>query len=92
MAGPSKQRAHKKQEQEQARSSDNSSASRNNTQRSINKFDGNKDPTGHGKGVLDYTRPQDLKNLAEFLGLGGHEAARGVSETPLSSQHQLVTL
>lgn len=85
MAGPAKQKQHKqeKQEQKQARSSDDSSSSRNNTQRSINKYDGNKDPAGHGKGVLDYTRPQDLKNLSDFLGFAGYEVARGVSTNAL---------
>ncbi len=87
MAGPAKHRAQKEkqQQQQQARSSDNSSASHGPTQRSINKFDGNKDPHGHGQGVTDYTRPNDLKNLSEFLGMSGWCAARGVStNTPLS--------
>jgi hypothetical protein len=81
MAGPAKQRAQKeKQQQQAARSSnDSSSASRDPTQRSINKYDGNKDPHGHGAGVLEYTRPNDLKNLSEFLGMAGWYTARGVS-------------
>jgi|SRR5690242_1024598 len=97
MAGPAsaqkqKQKQQKQQQQQQkqqpaARSADNSSASRNPTQRSINKFDGNKDPHGHGKGVLDYTRPNDLKNLSEFLGMGGWYTARGVSSNaPVSAR------
>lgn len=95
MAGPAsaqkqKQKQQKQQQQQQqpaARSADNSSASRNPTQRSINKFDGNKDPHGHGKGVLDYTRPNDLKNLSEFLGMGGWYTARGVSSNaPFSAR------
>lgn len=88
MAGPAKQHAKKeKQQQQQARSSnDASSISRDPTQRSINKFDGNKDPHGHGAGVLDYTRPNDLKNLSEFLGMSGWYTARGVSSNaPLST-------
>ncbi|KAJ4987318.1 eukaryotic translation initiation factor 2c [Stagonosporopsis vannaccii] len=82
MAGPPKRRtqSQKKQQQQQAaRSADNSTASRDPTQRSINKFDGNKDPHGHGKGVEDYTRPNDLKNISEFLGLAGWYTARGLS-------------
>lgn len=84
MAGPSKLRKNKeekqqqKQQREEASSADNSSGSRP-TQRSINKFDGNRDPDGHGVGVLEYTRPNDLKNLSEFLGFAGWCAARGVS-------------
>ncbi|UPX19247.1 Protein argonaute [Ascochyta rabiei] len=85
MAGPAKSRAQKekqqqKQQQQQTRSSnDSSSASRDPTQRSINKLDGNKDPQGHGQGVLDYTKPNDLKNLSEFLGISGWYTARGHS-------------
>ena len=81
MAGPAKQRAQaqKQQQQQAARSKDSSSASRDPTQRSIPKFDGNKDPHGHGAGVMEYTRPNDLKNLSEFLGMGGWYTARGVS-------------
>lgn len=80
MAGPAKNRNHQQKHQQQTgRSSDNSSSSRDPTQRSISKFDGNKDPHGHGAGVMDYTRPNDLKNLSEFLGMGGWAAARGVS-------------
>lgn len=90
MAGPAKNRndAQKKQQQQQqaARSSDNSSSSRDPTQRSINKFDGNKDPHGHGAGVMDYTRANDLKNLSEFLGMAGWYTARGVSaNAPVSA-------
>jgi eukaryotic translation initiation factor 2C len=84
MAGPAKKRAQKEKHQQQAGSSkDSSSASRDPTQRSINKFDGNKDPTGHGNGVLDYTKPNDLKNLSEFLGISGWYTARGVSANAL---------
>ena len=88
MAGAPKQRARReKQQQQQARSSDNSSASRDPTQRSINKYDGNKDPHGHGTGVMDYTRPNDLKNLSEFLGMSGWYTARGVSaNAPISAR------
>ena len=85
MAGPAKQRAQKEKQQQQAtRSSNDSSASRDPTQRSINKYDGNKDPHGHGAGVLEYTRLNDLKNLSEFLGMAGWYTARGVSANALS--------
>ncbi|KAH7394184.1 Piwi domain-containing protein [Phaeosphaeria sp. MPI-PUGE-AT-0046c] len=62
-------------------SSGSSSASRDPTQRSapksIPRLDGNRDPTLLG--VLDYTRPTDLKNISEFLGLAGWYTARGFS-------------
>jgi hypothetical protein len=32
------------------------------------------------KGVLEYTKPTDLKNISEFLGLAGWFTARGVSQ------------
>lgn len=88
MAGPAKQRGQNQKQQQQqtqpqqtqpTRSADNSSASRDPTQRSINKLDGNKDPQGHGQCPQDYTRPNDLKNLSEFLGMAGWYTARGVS-------------
>lgn len=91
MAGPAKNRglAQKAQQQQAARSSNNSSSSRDQpTQRSINKFDGNKDPQGHGADSRpeDRWRSQDLKNLSEFLGIGGWAAARGVStNAPIST-------
>jgi len=82
MGGPTPKR--RAQAENQGFSSDgSSSASRDPTQRSepksINKLDGNRDPTA---GVLDYTRPTDLKNISEFLGLAGWYAARGVSTNP----------
>lgn len=84
MAGPAKKRGQKeKQTQQQAGSSQDSSASRDPTQRSINKLDGNKDPQGHGAGVMEYTKEGDLKNLSEFLGISGWYTARGVSANTL---------
>lgn len=89
MAGPAKQRAkkerdQKRQQQQQTDSSnDSSSASRDPTQRSINKFDGNKDPLGHGSCAVDHSRPNDMKNLSEFLGISGWYTARGVSANAL---------
>lgn len=84
---PAKRRAQNEKKSED--SSQGSSESRDPTQRSapksIPRVDGNRDPT---VGVLDYTRPNDLKNLSEFLGLGGWYAARGVStNTPSVSAH-----
>jgi len=87
MAGPAKQRAQKeKQQQQQAGSSNNSSsASCDPTPHSIDKSNGNKDPNGHGVGVMDYTKPNDLKNLSEFLGMSGWYTARGVSTNAFAS-------
>ena len=69
-------------------SSGSSSASRDPTQRSapksIPRLDGNRDP--HVNGVLDYTRPTDLKNISEFLGIAGWYTARGVSTNAFPSQ------
>lgn len=83
MAGPSKQRNQKgekqqQKQQNQAHSTDNSSGSLP-TGRSIDRYDGNRDPDGHGVGVMEYTRLNDLKNLSDFLGFAGWCAARGVS-------------
>jgi eukaryotic translation initiation factor 2C len=86
MAGPAKRRA-QADRQPQGSSNGSSSASHDPTQRSVPKsiprFDGNRDPTA---GVLEYTRPTDLKNISEFLGLAGWYAARGVSTNALLSQ------
>jgi eukaryotic translation initiation factor 2C len=86
MAGPSKRRAiAEKQPHQQGSSQGSSSASRDPTQRStpqsISRLDGNRDPSlaATTGGVLDYTRPTDLKNISEFLGLAGWYVARGVS-------------
>jgi hypothetical protein len=86
MAGASKKHA-QAGKQPQGSSQGSSSASRDPTQRStksIPRLDGNRDPS-----VLvpvDYTRPTDLKNISEFLGIGGWYAARGVSTNTLLSQ------
>jgi hypothetical protein len=75
------------EKQPQGSSDGSSSASRDPTQRStpksIPRFDGNRDPSA---GVLEYTRPTDLKSISEFLGLAGWYAARGVSTNALLSQ------
>lgn len=92
MAGPNNA---KKRAQADKKSSGNgngssngsSSASRDPTQRSepksIPRLDGNRDPTLNG--VLDYTKPTDLKNISDFLGTAGWYAARGVSTNILPS-------
>jgi len=84
MAGPAKKRAQAEKKPEGS-SNGSSSASRDPTQRSVPKsiprLDGNRDP-GVG-GVLDYTKPTDLKNISEFLGLAGWYQARGVSANAL---------
>lgn len=93
MAGPAKQRVQKeKQQQEQQAgfSNESSSTSCDPAPHSADKPNGNKDPNGHGVGVMDYTKPNDLKNLSEFLGMSGWYTARGVStnlSTPSPYMH-----
>jgi eukaryotic translation initiation factor 2C len=73
--------------QPQGSSQGSSSASRDPTQRSLKSIphvDGNRDPSLPVP--ADYTRPTDLKNISEFLGIGGWYAARGVSTNALLSQ------
>jgi hypothetical protein len=86
MAGPAKKHA-KAERQPEGSSHGSSSQSRDPTQRSVPKsiprLDGNRDPS-FGT-VVDYTRPTDLKNISEFLGLGGWYQARGVSANSLLS-------
>ena len=90
MAGPAKKRA-QAERQPEGSSNGSSSASRDPTQRStpksIPRLDGNRDPAiGDNKGVMEYTKLTDLKNLSEFLGLAGWYQARGVSTNTLLSQ------
>ncbi|KAH8727196.1 Piwi domain-containing protein [Phaeosphaeriaceae sp. PMI808] len=75
MAGAKKHRAQAEKKPEDS-SNSSSSGSRDATQRSIPRLDGNRDP--NARGVLEYTKPTDLKNMSEFLGLTGWYAARGV--------------
>lgn len=88
MAGPAKQRA-QRERQPQGSSGASSAESRDPTQRSapkcIPRLDGNRDPTGILPGVLDYTKPTDLKNISDFLGIAGWYTARGVSTNALPS-------
>jgi len=87
MGGPPAKRNAQAEKKPQGSSQGSSSESRDPTQRSaqrsIPKLDGNRDPA---VGVIDYTRPGDLKNLSEFLGLAGWYAARGVSTNAVLSQ------
>lgn len=80
MGRPAKKHAQAEKKPSADTSSD-SSVSHDATQRSITKsiprLDGNRDPTSNG--VLAYTKPTSLKNISEFLGLGGWYTARGVS-------------
>jgi eukaryotic translation initiation factor 2C len=81
MGGPGKRRA-QAEKQQNSSSGDSSSPSRDPTQRStpksIPRLDGNKDPVA-GRIPIEYSKPTDLKNISEALGLGGWYAARGVS-------------
>jgi hypothetical protein len=98
MAGPPNPAKKRAEAAKKSNGSSNgsSSASQDPTQRSspksIPRLDGNRDPTLGG--VLDYTRPTDLKNISDFLGLAGWYTARGVSTNTLPSlftyaQHNL---
>ncbi|KAH9879904.1 hypothetical protein J1614_001928 [Plenodomus biglobosus] len=91
MAGPTKRRAQAEKDPEQGSSKESSSESRDPTQRSapknIPRLDGNRDP-GIKVPAIDYTKPSDLKNISEFLGLAGWYTARGVSSNvPYPSLH-----
>ncbi|KAF1843981.1 eukaryotic translation initiation factor 2C 2 [Cucurbitaria berberidis CBS 394.84] len=83
MAGPPKKYARNEQ-QSQGSSNGSSSASRDPTQRSIPRLDGNRDPIVK---AIDYTKPTDLKNISEFLGISGWYTARGI-EIPHALPHR----
>jgi eukaryotic translation initiation factor 2C len=86
MAGPAKKRA-VAEKQSNGSSNSSSSDSRDPTQRSeksIPRLDGNRDP--NIPCAADYSDPRDLKNISDFLGLGGWYTARGVSTNTLLSQ------
>lgn len=80
MAGAQKKRAREERKPEGS-SNGSSSESRDPTQRSVPKsiprLDGNRDPS-RGNPV-DYSKPTDLKNISDFLGIAGWYTARGVS-------------
>ncbi|KAI8939451.1 hypothetical protein NX059_003228 [Plenodomus lindquistii] len=76
MAGPTKRRAQAEKNPNQGSSHGSSSASRDPTQRSVPRLDGNRDPDIKVP-AIDYTKPTDLKNISDFLGLAGWYTARG---------------
>ncbi|KAL6707418.1 Protein argonaute [Coniothyrium glycines] len=80
MAGPTKKHARSEREP-QGSASSSSSESRDPTQRaSIRGYDGNRDPSvTEGKAPVDYSKPTDLKNISDFLGLTGWYTARGIT-------------
>jgi len=90
MAGPPKRRAQADKPSQNASSNGSSSESRQLTQRapskSIPRLDGNRDPNIRVP-AIEYTRPTDLKNISDFLGLAGWYAARGVSSNTLLPQY-----
>ncbi|KAF2747569.1 Piwi-domain-containing protein [Sporormia fimetaria CBS 119925] len=81
MAGPAKRRA--QAEKETPATSDSHGSGGNagrgavhaSSPKSIPRVDGNRDPAD--RAPIEYSRPNDLKNLSEFLGLAGWYAARG---------------
>ncbi|KAF1946406.1 Piwi-domain-containing protein [Clathrospora elynae] len=81
MAGPAKKRA-QAEKKHSGSSNGSSSESRDPTQRSTPKsiphLDGNRDPS-ISRIPIDYSVPTDLKNISDFLGLGGWYAARGLA-------------
>ena len=91
MGGAPKRRA--LAEKEPGSSSGSSGNSRDATERSalksITRLDGNRDPTppNNGRHAIDYSRPQDLKNISEALGYAGWCVARGVSNKHSPSLH-----
>lgn len=85
MGGPNKRRA-LAEKKGTSSSGDSSGRSRDATElsvpKSIPRLDGNRDPAtaGFGKApAVEYSRPQDLKNISEALGYAGWCVARGVS-------------
>ncbi|KAF2444106.1 eukaryotic translation initiation factor 2C 2 [Karstenula rhodostoma CBS 690.94] len=84
MGGPPRRRA--EAEKKGSSSSGNSSGpSREATERSLTKsiprLDGNRDPLGastRSEHAVEYSRPQDLKNISEALGYAGWCVARGL--------------
>jgi eukaryotic translation initiation factor 2C len=100
MAGPKKDRAADKRMPQGPASTDTAESSRESggiasqrsTPHSIPPLDGVRDPKG-GLTPVDYSRPNDLKNISEFLGIGGWYAARGVrpSSTPFVPLFSVIT-
>ncbi|KAF2641273.1 Piwi-domain-containing protein [Massarina eburnea CBS 473.64] len=81
MGAPPRRRA--QAEKKGTSSSDNSSSnnSRNATtlssEKAISRLDGNRDPAAARRIPVEYSKPTDLKNISDFLGIGGWYAARG---------------
>ena len=88
MGGPSKRRA---QAEHKGTSSSGNSSGPSRDPKSVDRMDGNRDPvlpTGPGLSkmpAIDYSRPQDLKNISEALGYSGWCIARGVSTNAFPS-------
>jgi hypothetical protein len=77
MGAPAKKRA---QAEKVSAGSPSQPSSDGSTPKSIPRLDGNRDPgILAGRAPVDYSRPNDLKNISDFLGLAGWYAARGVS-------------
>ncbi|KAF2871011.1 eukaryotic translation initiation factor 2C 2 [Massariosphaeria phaeospora] len=89
MAGASKRRAQAEKQAAASSASQDSSSAAQDTQRStpksIPRLDGNKDPmpgpvkvaNKNRAAPVDYFKPNDLKNISDFLGLAGWYTARG---------------
>jgi hypothetical protein len=99
MGGPSKKRAQAEKKgsgSSDAPQSSGDSSGRDDTQRStpksIPRLDGNRDPAIRSTKpiAVDYSKPNDLKNISDFLGMAGWYVARGVS--PISSSPIFVVL
>lgn len=77
MGGPSKRRA----QIENKSPSSSGESSGQSVNRAIPPLDGNRDPEGAGnrRNPIDYSKPTDLKNISEALGLAGWVMARGVT-------------
>jgi eukaryotic translation initiation factor 2C len=83
MAGPKKPQSQKEKPSSGSSTESSQNPTNRSTARSIPRLDGNRDPNLEfrrpGESAIDYTKPNDLKNISEFLGLGGWYTARGVS-------------
>lgn len=77
MGGPPKKHAEREKPYGNAsKSSSSGGATERSTLRSVPRLDG----TREGEvAAVDYSQPNDLKNISEFLGIGGWYKARGVS-------------
>jgi eukaryotic translation initiation factor 2C len=75
MGGPAKNRSQKEKP--------SSSSTNESSGQSVPRFDGNRDPNldfrRPGESAVEYSKANDLKNISEFLGIGGWYTARGVA-------------